>query len=208
MKLVLPDPQKAAIPVLRDACAAVVAQRDEIIGHIPLELARSLYERAQLIEKYLAGKEGEAVAQKAARIFEAAIGAALGPAEQGRPANSKTSHASEVIDAIDKDDRRRFRLIAEHRDAWEHELENGPGLSRAKVLKLIQAVRENEVPTKRVHPRDSVKAKAFRRLLKAMHSAMDYFDSEMLTGEDVVSLANLAKRINSFVSPSRPGATK
>ncbi len=69
---------------------------------------------AKAIEQYVSSKENKDEAKRATRILETAVGVALGVADQTYPGKNG-SHASEPLS---KDDRHRFRLMAEHRTLW------------------------------------------------------------------------------------------
>ena len=78
-------------------------------------------------------REAKAEAMRAMRVLEIAVGVALGPAvlTQAGPGRGKPSRACEGF-SVSKFDRHRFRLMAERRDAWWHELAERP-LSRKQV---------------------------------------------------------------------------
>jgi len=65
------------------------------------------------IERYVASKEHKDEARRAARVLETAVGEALGPATLD---HDRRRGATSLSCDVDKDDRRRFRLMAAHRD--------------------------------------------------------------------------------------------
>jgi hypothetical protein len=79
--------------------------------------------RARAIEAYVRARDAKAEAMRAMRVLETAVGVALGPAEltQAGPGRGKPSRACEGF-TVPKDDRHRFRLMAERREAWWREL--------------------------------------------------------------------------------------
>ena len=133
--LALPDPEHAALSVIRTQCRAIFDHRDEVIGVWDIQTANTHRRQAGAIEQFVGNREGRDDARRAARVLECAVGAALGPSDgRGRP--EKNSLASEFL-AVPADDRYRFRLMYQHRDIWEPVLLER-GLSRAQVLRLIE----------------------------------------------------------------------
>lgn len=130
------DPSAATGEALASACRQVYAMRESIITNANAAACMEALRRAQAIERYLRNREQRDEARRAARVLECAVGVALGPAEVGRP---KENVASErTFPDIPKDDRHRFRLMAEHRGLWEPELER-QALTRKDVLDRIKS---------------------------------------------------------------------
>lgn len=107
------------VPTLKAvaACRHVYELRDEIVGTIDAESAVEALRRTGAIEKYVKDKEHKATATYAARVLEAAVGAALGPApdagDRGQGRNGKSIPREELISP---QDRHRFRIMYEHMD--------------------------------------------------------------------------------------------
>lgn len=148
MKLMLPEPNAAPLPAVMHALKAIFVDRYEILKNDDLDILDSQRRVAGAIEKLIATQEGRPTATHAARILEAAVGQALGPATQGQRTDKLplASGSSQISD----DDRYRFRLMAEWMDLWlpvleECETEDKP-LTRAKVLQLIEDARNPDPP--------------------------------------------------------------
>lgn len=138
------------VPTLKAvaACRLVYELRDEIVGTIDAESAVEALRRTGAIEKYVKDKEHKATATYAARVLEAAVGAALGPAEHkagpGRGKKKTIDHDQSF--SIRPDDASRFRLMYEHMDVWVPVLEKEfepilKHMPRREVLKRIEAAR-------------------------------------------------------------------
>lgn len=128
------DPSTVSVPALLDACRRVYDAREAIVGGASLDAATEGLRRARAIEQYVAGRAQKEEARRAARVLETAVGEALGPAEAG----NQHTMPSLACDGISRDDRRRFRMMAEHRAIWWPSLAER-GLSRAQVLDMIAA---------------------------------------------------------------------
>lgn len=122
------------------ACDQIFASREHIIRTTALPQALEAARRASAIERYVANRQGKQAARRAARVLETAVGMALGPATQGQRSDLQLSPASES--KVPKDDARRFRLMAEHREVWWPALVEH-GLSRSEVLRRIERSRES-----------------------------------------------------------------
>ena len=134
---VLPDnPAELPTTTIVSACQEVFARRDELVGTLDVDGAQEALRRALAIEKYVSTKEHKGDARRAARILETAVGEALGPPTQTHPGKN----ASHVSEALSKDDRSRFRLMAEHRANWWPQLDE-KALSRRHVLTIIDEIR-------------------------------------------------------------------
>ena len=131
--LILPDPERTALPAIRSKCREIFDRRDDVIGHLDVKRADDYRRQASAIEQFVGSREGRDDARRAARILECAVGAALGRRESGGR-GKKLSHASDGL--ILKDDRVRFRLIHQFREWWEPVLVER-GLSRSQLLRLI-----------------------------------------------------------------------
>lgn len=131
--LTLPDPSTAGSLALVESCRAVYEQRDELIGRLALAQADELRRRSSAIEEYLRGTEAYPDAQRAARVLEMAVGAALRKAKVGRPAN-ETFPAGKVFDAHL---RHEFRTLHAGRERIEPYLETD-GLSREAALRIAK----------------------------------------------------------------------
>jgi N6-adenosine-specific RNA methylase IME4 len=144
--LALPNPEQSSVAVLRASCRAIYDARNEVIGTLPLRQADDWRRKASAIERFLANRQGQDDARRAARILEAAVGAALGPAKHGgdRKSNQDTRMGLDIL----REDRRRFRLMAAHRTVWEPALIER-GLTRAEVLRTIDLLLRPAQPVDR-----------------------------------------------------------
>lgn len=134
-ELALPDPATVTLVQVRtDLVPVVRAIREHIRETQDIGAARELARRLEAFRRYLTDREGRDLVAAETRRTEVLIGYLLGPAERGRP--EKNSPASE-IKALSKDDRHRFRLLAEHADAVEKALNDGV-VSRKALLERIQ----------------------------------------------------------------------
>jgi hypothetical protein len=137
--LTLPDPSTASVAAIMNACRSVYAARDELIGGLSLTEAIELRRRSSAIEDYLRGTEAYPDGQRAARVLEMAVGAALGKAQPGRPVNGE-ARASTTL-AADKDTAwvlaHEFRQLNKGRDKIEPYLETD-GLSREAALRIAK----------------------------------------------------------------------
>ena len=121
-ELALPEPETTTLAQVRtDLVPRVRAIRERIQETGDIEAAQELARQLGAYHRYLSDKDGKYIVAAETRRTELLIGQLLGPGESGRPA--KTSHASEV--SIAKDDRYRFRLLAENAAAVEAAIESG-----------------------------------------------------------------------------------
>ncbi len=121
------------------ACTAVFEHRYDIVGVLDIEQAVEWLHRAGAIEKYVSKKEHKDEAKRAARILEAAVGAALPNPKPGSRTDLKPlTHGLEV--AVSPMDQSRFRLMAEYFEQWVPALVE-KALSRKKVLGIIDEIR-------------------------------------------------------------------
>lgn len=134
------------VPTLKAvaACRHVYELRDEIVGTIDAESAIEALRRTGAIEKYVKDKEHKATATYAARVLEAAVGAAL-PAQE-KDGEGKYTRLPHEVNGISAQDRHRFRLMYEHMDVWVPVLEKEfepilKHMPRREVLKRIEAAR-------------------------------------------------------------------
>lgn len=139
------DPARVSTQKLAEACALIYARRDDIVGVASLDAAREALRRVQAIEKYVAARAHKDEARRAARILEAAVGEALGPADDAATRGAKGGRGKK---AINRDEQllkpvecSYFRLMAEHRSEWIPRLET-TALSRKQVLDLITVSRK------------------------------------------------------------------
>ena len=124
--MTLPDPAKSSQAALVNACRAVYAQRDTLIGGLSLFAADVLRRQSTAIETFLRGTEAYPDAQRAARVLEMAVGAALG---------ATWTRLSSSADELSKDERSEFRQLNKGRDNIEPYLETD-GLSREAALRI------------------------------------------------------------------------
>lgn len=145
--LVLPDPQRTALPTIRSKCREIFDRRNDVIGSLNVKTADAYRRQAAAIETFVGNREGRDDARRAARVLECAVGAALGPTDPrgGRP--KKNLYRDKGFALVPETDRSLFRLIHQHRDIWEPVLVER-GLSRSQVLRLIDLRRRaaGEIP--------------------------------------------------------------
>jgi N6-adenosine-specific RNA methylase IME4 len=134
-EVALPDPHTVAVAEVRERVVPLAtAARDYCREHGDLEAARELARRLDAFARYLRDREGRDLMQAEVRRTEVLIGQLLGPAEPGRPP-AGTSHASD-IKPIPREDRHRFRTLAEHAERVEELLTAGVTTRRAILDKL------------------------------------------------------------------------
>lgn len=130
------------------ACREIYAIREQIVGVIGVDDAIEALRRTNAIERYVKDKEHKAEASYAARILETAVGAALGEAESASERGSQGGRGNKApprVEVVLSDqDKRRFRLMHQHRDIWWPVLEQEfrpaeKPLARRKALKYIEA---------------------------------------------------------------------
>jgi N6-adenosine-specific RNA methylase IME4 len=132
--LVLPEPESVTLAQVRtDLVPLVQAARERIRESGDIGAARELTRRLEAFRRYLTDRGGRDMVAAETRRTEVLIGHLLGPGVQGQ--HDPHSHASERD--ISKDDRHRFRLLAEHADAVETALSAGV-VSRKALLERIQ----------------------------------------------------------------------
>jgi hypothetical protein len=133
----LPEPDAAPLPVVLAQCRRIWIRRSAI--RLTTDQLAEAIRRAQAVEAYLRRRTGHDDAIRATRALEAAVGEALGKAEHGgKPGIQGRTSLMREVQAIPKNDRQRFRLLAQHRRAWEAECEKRP-LSRREALRLVKA---------------------------------------------------------------------
>ena len=131
-ELALPDPGKVGRAVLVNACRAIYEGRDDLIGGMGLPAADELRRRGAAIEEYLRGTEAFPDAQRAARVLEMAVGAALGPTSK---TNGRLLPAGKS--SIEATQRHEFRALHAGRAKIEPFLESD-GLSREAALRIAK----------------------------------------------------------------------
>lgn len=138
-------PVDPSITQMENYLGGIYQERDSIVSLVTqdnLESALRQLRQVSAIEKYLQTKDHKAMAMRAARVLETAIGEALGPAKVGRPRTEEISLASD----ISANDRLNFRRMAEYRALWWQALEQR-ALSRAEALRIIDAARPASTTT-------------------------------------------------------------
>lgn len=148
--ITLPDPGTVAIVDMAAACRSVYERRDELIGSLPLDEAREYQRQSAAIETYLRGTEAYPEAQRAARVLEMAVGAALGVNAKG--GRGKPFPAGQ---GLDEHLRHEFRTLARQRELIEPRLEEVDekgkpiGLSREAALVIARPVRVETIRDRR-----------------------------------------------------------
>lgn len=133
-ELVLPDPQAVRLAEVRSVVVpAAQAARELIRQSGDIGEARELQRRLEAFRRYLTDRESRDVVAAEARRTEVLIGQLLGPGIQGR----HDTHSPAGERDIPKDDRRRFRLLAEYEQLVEELLAAGM-VSRKALLEGIQ----------------------------------------------------------------------
>jgi N6-adenosine-specific RNA methylase IME4 len=132
----LPEPRETTIDQVRTVVIPLARTlRERIRERRDLSGARELARRLEAFRRYLTDREGRNLVAAETRRTELLIGQLLPPADEevgGRA--RKASHAS---DGFGKDERYRFRLLADHADAVEEALGAGV-VSRKALLERIQ----------------------------------------------------------------------
>lgn len=133
-ELVLPDPQAVRLAEVRSAVIpAAQAARERIRQSGDIGDARELCRRLEAFRRYLTDREGRDLMSAETRRTEMLIGWLLGPGVQGQ----HISHSLAGERGIPKNDRHRFRLLAEHADAVEEALNAGV-VSRKALIERIR----------------------------------------------------------------------
>lgn len=143
----LPDsPGGWPVTEIVSSCRSIFENREQIIGTLNAETASEAARRAKAIETYIADKQNKEHARWATRVLEAAIGAALGPVENGQRTDLQPSRACEGSE-ISKDDAMRFRTMHEYQDVWlaPDSCTRTCG-ARNRILKEIKAAKERTKP--------------------------------------------------------------
>ena len=134
--LVLPEPESVTLTQVRtDLVPLVQAARERIKESGDIGAARELTRRLEAFRRYLTDRQGRDMVAAETRRTEMLIGQLLGPGERGGDRRSEdfNSRASD----LKKDDKHRFRLLADHADAVEEALADGV-VSRKALLERIQ----------------------------------------------------------------------
>jgi N6-adenosine-specific RNA methylase IME4 len=136
--LALPDPQAIAVAEVRDRVVPMaVAWRDQARAAGDVGAARDLADRLSAFSRYLRDRESRDMLLAEVRRTEVLIGELLGPAEAGRP-TEETSQPRDVS-SVPRQDRVRFRTLAEHSDVVESLLTaDRPIVSRERILDAIK----------------------------------------------------------------------
>jgi len=104
--------------------------------------AEELCRRLEAYRRYVSDRVTRDAIAAETRRTEILIGELLGPAVEGRP--QKTSHAREV--SIPKNDRVRFRLLAEHAELVEESLSRG-FVQRSVLIEQIRYAQARKART-------------------------------------------------------------
>lgn len=132
--LALPDPEQVTLARVRiDLIPVVRKLRDDLKEAGDLGGARELARWLEACRRYLTDREGRDLVAAETRRTEVLIGHLLGPVTQGQRTELTRSGVSDVP----RQDRIRFRLLAEHADAVEEALTVGV-VSRKALLERIQ----------------------------------------------------------------------
>lgn len=134
--LALPDPEQVTLARVRTDLIPVARElRDQIKEAGDLGAAQELARRLEAFRRYLTDREGRDLVAAETRRTEVLIGQLLGPGDEVKTGPGR--NASRASEALSKDDRHRFRLLAEHADAVEEAL-NARVVSRKAILERIQ----------------------------------------------------------------------
>jgi N6-adenosine-specific RNA methylase IME4 len=132
--LALPDPQVVTLAQVRtDLVPIVRAIRERIQESRDISAARELARRLEAFRRYLTDREGKDIVAAETRRTELLIGILLGPATQGQ----RTELTRAGVSDVPRQDRIRFRLLAEHAEAVEEALNAGV-VSRKALIERIQ----------------------------------------------------------------------
>jgi N6-adenosine-specific RNA methylase IME4 len=122
--------------------------REEIAVLKDLAAAQELVRRIEAFRRYVSDRETRDLLAAESRRTETLIGQLLGPGEVGQPGQRAISRMSEV--AIPREDRHRFRLLAEHAAEVEALLQQRVVARRAILEKIQCNGRRAERPAKPV----------------------------------------------------------
>lgn len=132
----LPEPRDVTLGQVKTVVVPLAQTwRESIRQRADIGAARELSRRLEAFRRYLTDRQGRDLVAAETRRTEVLIGQLLPPADEevgGR--GRKASHAS---DGLGKDDRHRFRLLADHAAAVEKALNAGV-VSRKALLERIQ----------------------------------------------------------------------
>ena len=139
--LVLPAPT-SSLPTIINACRAIWNRRDELIGVLPLAAAEELRRQSNAIEAYCRGTEAYPNAQRAARVLEMAVGAALGKA---RPTGRHGAQPLAADNGSSRQLRHEFRTLHNGRERIypylnDDEEGHSHGLSREAGLRIAKGL--------------------------------------------------------------------
>lgn len=142
--LALPEPESVTLTQVRtDLVPAIQAARERIRESGDIDDARRLTRWLEAVRRYMSDRDARDMVQAETRRTEVLIGQLLGPGERGRP---RENTPASVISDVPRQDRIRFRLLAEHADAVEAALSAGV-VSRKALLERIQFQPSASAPT-------------------------------------------------------------
>lgn len=132
--LALPEPESVALVEVRTALVPRVrAARERIRESGNIANARELTRWLEAVRRYLTDRNGRDMIAAETRRTEVLIGEMLGPGVQGQ----HLPHTHSGVRDLGRQDRIRFRLLAEHAEAVEVALNDGV-VSRKALLERIQ----------------------------------------------------------------------
>lgn len=134
-ELMLPDPQSATLARLPEILAQARLVRIHCGETQDMGLAQELRRRLDAVTRYISDKKARKDLEGETRLVETLIGKLLGPAVIGENRYTVGSHDAK-LDGISKDDRSRFRVLAEHEEVVEELVADGT-TERAKILRHI-----------------------------------------------------------------------
>ena len=144
--LALPDPHVVTVAQVRASVVPMAqAARASIRESGSVAAASDLARRLEAFRGYLRDREAQAVVAAETRRTEVLIGHLLGPPVVGVNQHTEGSHTSEAS-PLSKDDRTRFRNLAEHETRVEALLASGVVARRAILDALQRAERGTSEP--------------------------------------------------------------
>jgi 16S rRNA G966 N2-methylase RsmD len=136
-KLVLPDPALVSVAHLRDwVLHEAPSLRKQIAAIGDISLAEEYRRRLEALQKYTRDRETRNLLAAESRRTEVLIGKMLGPGEDTQGQRTDLSPTGDKLNDVPREDRHKFRLMAEHEELVEALLAIGI-VSRNLILEKI-----------------------------------------------------------------------
>lgn len=185
--LAIPDPKTLDLERAKDMANEIIRWSETCDDITALEDARA---RTAAIETYFRHRHKDVATDlaRAARQLQVRIGELLPPPMPGRRPEDDEDLAHACARSIPRDDARRMRQMAEHKDDPEVAAAIEAGMSQAEVLRRIEAARQK-------HPDVTKKGQA--RVAKAREMAAEGYTSRQIAdtiGIDPDNIGEFRKR--------------